>query len=75
MGTPARFAVFLGGTLVANAWSLHAAHEKLTSAVLLRARDRGSFPVEGQIFDPQGRKVSVRSFPGYIDSEGVSHGE
>lgn len=50
MGTPNRFSVFLGGFFVANAWSLHAAYDKLTAAVLLRAQQRGHFPVDGRVY-------------------------
>lgn len=74
MGTPNRFAVYLGGALVASAWSLHAANDKLTSAVLVRAQERGSFPVDGYVFNSQGVQIVSRHFPGFFDEEGVHHG-
>lgn len=58
MGTPNRFSVFLGGFFVANAWSLHAAYDKLTAAVLLRAQQRGHFPVDGRVYDAHGIQVT-----------------
>ncbi len=75
MGTPNRFTVVLGGALVAYAWSFHAANQKLTAAVLIRAQERGSFPVSGQVFSPLGVEVSTRYFPGFFDESGVLHGE
>lgn len=69
MATPNRFTIYLGGVLVATAWSLHAAHEKLTAAVLLRAQDRGSFPVDGHVFDSLGQLVAHRAFPCFFTSE------
>ena len=68
MGTPNRFIVYLGGAVVATSCSLHAANEKLTAAVLLRAAARDYFPVEGQILDSFGRCVTTRSFPCFIHS-------
>lgn len=69
MGTPNRFTVYLGGVLVATAWSLHAANDKLTAAVLLRAQERGSFPVEAHVFDSLGQLVSFREFPCFFTSD------
>lgn len=69
MGTPNRFTVYLGGALVATAWSLHAANEKLTAAVLVRAHERGSFPVDGHVFNSLKQKVCDRHFPTFFSSE------
>lgn len=71
MGTPNRFNVMLGGVLVATAWSLHAANEKLTAAVLVRAHERGSFPVDGFVINSQGRQVVSRHFPAFFSSDDV----
>ncbi len=70
MATPNRFTVYLGGVLIATAWSLHAANEKLTAGVFARAYERGEFPAEGQIFNSQGLLVKARYFQGFSDSEG-----
>jgi hypothetical protein len=69
MATPNRFSVYLGGVLVASAWSLHAAQEKLTAAVLIRAQERGSFPVEGLIYNSTGQKLAHREFPCFFSSD------
>lgn len=69
MATPNRFTVMLGGVLVAHAWSLHAANEKLTAAVLVRASERGSFPVDGLVLNPQGIQVVSRHFPAFFSSD------
>lgn len=69
MATPNRFSVYLGGVLVASAWSLHAAQDKLTAAVLIRAQERGSFPVEGLIYNSTGQKLAHREFPCFYTSE------
>ncbi len=74
MVTPNRFKVFLAGALIGSSWSIKAANDKLTAAVLIRAHERGSFPVDGHIFDGQGVQVEARHFPGFFDSEGTSHG-
>ena len=49
MGTPFRFTVMLGGVIVAYAWSIHAAHHKLTSAALKHASQGGESPFHGEI--------------------------
>lgn len=69
MATPNRFTVYLGGVLVASAWSLHAANEKLTAAVLVRAHERGSFPVDGHVFNSLGHVVAHREFPCFFSSD------
>lgn len=69
MGTPNRFTVYLGSAVVATAWSLHSANEKLTASVLLRAVERGTFPVEGKVFNDVGQCVKSRFFPSFIHSE------
>ena len=69
MGTPNRFIVYLGGVVVASAWSFHSANEKLTAAVLLRASERGSFPVDGQVVNGLGQVLKTRHFPCFINSE------
>jgi hypothetical protein len=69
MGTPNRFIVYLGGAFVATAWSFHSANEKLTAAVLLRASERGSFPVEGQVINGFGQVVKSRQFPCFFHSD------
>lgn len=75
MATPNRYVVYLGGALIGASWSLHSANEKLTAAVLVRAHERGLFPVEGYILNPRGDRIATREFPGFFDQEGAYHGE
>jgi len=74
MGTVNKFKVYIAGSFIGSAWSLHAANEKLTAAILVRAHERGSFPVDGHIFNGLGIQVTHRQFPGFWDESGVSHG-
>ncbi len=69
MGTPNRFVVYLGGAVVATAWSLHSANEKLIAAVMLRANERGDFPVDGQILNGLGKCVKSSHFPCFFRSD------
>lgn len=71
MGTSNRFVVHLGGAVVATSWSLHSANEKLTAAVLLRASERGLFPVDGLVVNGLGQVVKTRHFPCFFHSDDV----
>lgn len=68
MGTPNRFVVYLGGVVVASAWSFHSANEKLIAAVMLRASERGEFPVDGKILNGLGNCVKSSHFPCFFHS-------
>lgn len=68
MGTQNQFTVYLGGVVIATAWSLHSANEKLIAAVLLRANERGDFPVDGRIINGIGNIVKSSHFPCFFHS-------
>ena len=70
MGTSNRFYVFLGGALVATAWSFHAANTKLVDVVMARAKSGGIFPLEAQIKNSTGLVLKSSTFEAPIFSDG-----